>query len=65
MQRGHAFGHKILAEMVGKMMVESASSLNLEWGLSPIVRSDIENVFRDDQYRLEFEALFAEQRLDR
>jgi hypothetical protein len=64
MQRGHPFGHKILAEMAQKMMIESSSSLNLEWRLSPIVRSDIESVFREDQYRIEFENLFGEQRLE-
>jgi hypothetical protein len=63
MQRSNDFGHKVLTQMRTKMMIEPASALNLEWRLCPIVRSDINNVFRDDQYNLEFEGLFGERRL--
>jgi len=63
MQRGNMFGHRILSEMVRKMMVEPVSSLNLEWRLSPVLRSDIQSIFRIDQYDLDFEKLFGEERL--
>jgi hypothetical protein len=47
--------------MAGKKMIESDSSLNLKWRLSPILRADINGVFRDDQYDLGFGNLFGEQ----
>jgi ATP-dependent DNA helicase RecG len=46
MQRGHSFAHRILTEMARKTMIESMSSLNLEWRLSPIIRADIQGIFR-------------------
>lgn len=63
MQHGLDFGHKILAGMRGKLMIESDSSLNLKWRLSPILRNDIQNIFTQEQYRLGFEGLFGEQPL--
>jgi ATP-dependent DNA helicase RecG len=63
MQRGHSFGHGILSDMVRKSMIEADSSLNLNWRLSPIVRADIENIFKNNQYDLDFRDLFAEQKL--
>jgi ATP-dependent DNA helicase RecG len=64
MQRGPQFGHKILKEMDGKLMIEADSALNLTWRLRKTVREDIQKIFQDDQFRLEFEELFAEQKLD-
>jgi ATP-dependent DNA helicase RecG len=64
MQRGNPFAHRILSEMARKSMIESDSSLNLEWRLSPIVRSDIQNIFRIDQYDLGFTDLFGEWKLE-
>jgi len=64
MQRGHSFGHNILSEMARKCMIEAESSLNLNWRLSPIVRSDIENIFNKNQYDLGFTDLFAERKLE-
>lgn len=63
MQRGSTFGHRVLTEMTRKMMIEPASSLNLEWRLSPIVRSDIQNVFTVDQYDFDFARLCGEEDL--
>jgi ATP-dependent DNA helicase RecG len=64
MQRSSEFGHKVLTVMKDKSMIEPSSALNLEWRLCSVIRSDIEHIFRDDQYRLEFEGLFGEQPLD-
>jgi len=63
MQRGSSFTHRILSEMAHKSMIESDSSLNLEWRLCPIVRSDIQNIFKTDQYDFGFGDLFGEQKL--
>lgn len=60
MQRGAQSVHKILTEMKSKAMIESNSSLNTEWKLSPILRSDIQNIFQEDQYDLGFGNLFGE-----
>jgi ATP-dependent DNA helicase RecG len=60
MQRGYQTGHKILSEMRNKQMIESLSTLNTDYRLSPIVRKDIQGIFQDDQYRLEFDSLFGE-----
>jgi ATP-dependent DNA helicase RecG len=60
MQRSSASGHKILAEMRSKAMIESNSSLNTEWKLSSILRTDIQNIFQDDQYNFGFGNLFGE-----
>jgi ATP-dependent DNA helicase RecG len=65
MQRGSMFGHRVLTEMTRKMMIEPTSSLNLEWRLSPVVRSDIEDIFRVDQYDFDFAKLFGEEKLER
>ena len=59
------FGHRVLTEMTRKMMIEPTSSLNLEWRLSPVVRSDIEDIFRVDQYDFDFAKLFGEEKLER
>jgi len=64
MQRGSMFGHRVLTEMMRKMMIEPTSSLNLEWRLSPVVRSDIESIFRVDQYDFDFATLFGDERLE-
>jgi len=61
MQRGHQFGYRILAEMARKLMIEPTSSLNMEWRLSPVLRTDIQNIFRDDQYNFGFASLFGDE----
>jgi ATP-dependent DNA helicase RecG len=49
MQRGREFGERVLAEMAQKAMIEKTLSGNDEYRLSPIVRSDIENIFKNNQ----------------
>jgi predicted HTH transcriptional regulator len=60
MQRGSQFGHKILSEMFRKNMVEPLSSLNLEWRLTPIVKGDIQNIFKQGQFSFGFGDLYGE-----
>jgi ATP-dependent DNA helicase RecG len=64
MQRGATFGHRVLTEMMRKMMIEPASALNLEWRLSPIVRADVQNIFQVDQYGFDFDRLCGDEKLD-
>jgi predicted HTH transcriptional regulator len=60
MQRSPRFTHNVLAEMKQKLMIAPSSSLNLEWSLCPNVRSDIIDIFNEDQYTFEFDKLFGE-----
>lgn len=60
MQRGSTAGHKILSEMKSKTMIEPNSSLNTEWKLSPILRADIQNIFKEDQFSFGFGNLYGE-----
>jgi len=62
MQRGHQFCHRVLSEMFQKNMVEPLSSLNLEWRLFPVLRTDIERIFEQDQYNFGFSDLYGDER---
>lgn len=64
MQRGLSVGHNIFSEMARKSMIEADSSLNLTWRLSPFIRADIQNIFNNNQFDLEFPDLFADQKIN-
>jgi hypothetical protein len=48
MQRGKAFGDRVLSEMIKKFMIETVN-IGTEYRMTPVVRRDIENVFKEDQ----------------
>lgn len=48
MQRGKAFGDRVLSEMVKKYMIETVN-IGTEYRMTPVVRRDIEEVFKEDQ----------------
>ena len=51
-QRGATHAQKVLEDMFRKMMIEPADGVSGRWRLTPIVRDDIQNIFRKDQLEL-------------
>jgi hypothetical protein len=48
MQRGKAFGDRVLSEMILKLMIEKCEG-DSEFRLAPGLRRDIEDIFKEDQ----------------
>lgn len=59
MQRGLQFGHRILAEMLRKLMIEPVDGKGIHWKLTSVVRHDIEHIFQEDQYNFGFGNLYG------